>query len=65
MSTGGYTGSLVGPTAIGGVAELAGLPAALWLLPMLTAAAGVLSSRREPEAVATGPTSGAPCRENR
>lgn len=52
VSTGGYTGFLVGPTAIGGVAELAGLPAALWLLPALAAAAGLLVSRRRHAVVA-------------
>lgn len=52
VSTGGYTGFLVGPTAIGGVAELAGPAAALWLLPALAATAGLLVSRRRRAAVA-------------
>lgn len=52
VSTGGYTGFLVGPTAIGGVAELAGLAAALWLLPVLAATAGLLVSRHRRAVVA-------------
>lgn len=52
VSTGGYTGFLVGPTAIGGVVELAGLTAALWLLPVLAATAGLLVTRRRRAAVA-------------
>lgn len=46
VSTGGYTGLLIGPTAIGGAAELTGLPVALWMLPVLAAAAAVLTWAR-------------------
>lgn len=44
VSTGGYLGFLVGPPVVGGVAELAGLPAALWLVPLLAASAAVLTA---------------------
>ena len=42
VSTCGYVGFIAGPALIGGLAELSSLPAALWVLPILTAAAGVL-----------------------
>lgn len=42
VSTCGYIGFLAGPAMIGGLAELSSLPAALWMLPVLTAAAGLL-----------------------
>lgn len=52
VSTGGYLGFLVGPPAIGGVAQLAGLPVALWLIPLLAAGASLLVRERP----ATGST---------
>lgn len=42
VSTCGYLGFIAGPALIGGIAEVTSLPAALWLLPVLTLAAGVL-----------------------
>lgn len=48
VSTGGYTGFLVGPPLIGAVAEVAGLPVALWLIPALAAAAALLVRYRPP-----------------
>lgn len=42
VSTLGYTGFLVGPTAIGLIAEGTSVPFALWLLPIFTVAGGVL-----------------------
>jgi MFS family permease len=51
VSTGGYLGFLVGPPAIGGVAQLAGLPVALWLIPALAATAALLVGRRERQPV--------------
>jgi MFS family permease len=42
VSTLGYTGFLVGPTAIGLIAEGTSVPFALWLLPIFTTAGGVL-----------------------
>ncbi|HEY3632352.1 MAG TPA: MFS transporter [Jatrophihabitantaceae bacterium] len=42
VSTLGYTGFLVGPTAIGVIAEGTSVPFALWLLPIFTTAGGVL-----------------------
>ncbi len=42
VSTLGYTGFLVGPTAIGLIAEDTSVPFALWLLPIFTTAGGVL-----------------------
>jgi MFS family permease len=45
VSTGGYLGFLVGPPAIGSVAQLAGLPVALWLIPALAATAALLAGR--------------------
>lgn len=37
VTTTGYAGILVGPAGVGGVAHLAGLPAAFWMLAALTA----------------------------
>ena len=45
VSTGGYAGFLAGPPLIGGIAEVAGLPTALWLIPLLAAAAALLVHR--------------------
>ena len=42
VSTLGYTGFLVGPSAIGLIAEGTSVPFALWLLPIFTTAGGVL-----------------------
>jgi len=42
VSTCGYVGFIAGPALIGGLAELSSLPAALWVLPVLTILAGVL-----------------------
>jgi MFS family permease len=42
VSTLGYTGFLIGPTAIGLIAEGTSVPVALWLLPIFTMAGGVL-----------------------
>lgn len=42
VSTLGYTGFLVGPTAIGLIAQGTSVPFALWLLPIFTTAGGVL-----------------------
>jgi MFS family permease len=44
VSTGGYFGFLVGPPLIGGVAQLAGLPVALWIIPALAAAAAAITA---------------------
>lgn len=38
-----YTGFLAGPTAIGLVAQASSVPAALWLVPVVTAAGGALA----------------------
>ncbi len=42
VSSFGYTGFLVGPTAIGLIAQAASVPFALWMLPVFTAAGGGL-----------------------
>lgn len=42
VATCGYSGWLLGPTVVGGLATVVGLAAALWLLPALTALTGVL-----------------------
>jgi MFS family permease len=42
VSTLGYTGFLVGPTTIGLIAQGTSVPTALWLVPLFTAAGGVL-----------------------
>jgi sugar phosphate permease len=56
VTTCGYTGFLVGPPTIGAVAELVGLPVALFLLPVLTGAAALVVSRsvRRPAPVQPG-----------
>jgi MFS family permease len=49
VSTCGYLGFLVGPPSVGGLAEVVGLPTALWLLVVLTAAVAAaitVSARR-------------------
>jgi MFS family permease len=45
VTTCGYTGFLVGPPAIGALAEAVGLPVALGLLPVLTGVAALVVSR--------------------
>lgn len=54
----GYTGFLVGPSAIGLIAQGTSVPFALWLLPLFTAAGGMLgiaavrmTARRRPASV--------------
>jgi MFS family permease len=42
VSTLGYTGFLVGPTTIGLIAQGTSVPTALWLVPLFTAAGGIL-----------------------
>ena len=56
VTTCGYTGFLVGPPTIGAVAELVGLPVALFLLPVLTGVAALVVSRsvRRPAPVQPG-----------
>lgn len=62
VATGGYLGFLVGPPAIGGLAELTSLPVALWVIPLLAAATAVLiaprggvgGTGRDPAAVSAG-----------
>jgi len=46
VSTGGYLGFLVGPPVIGGIAQVAGLPVALWLIPLLAASAAAVTAAR-------------------
>jgi MFS family permease len=46
VATGGYLGFVVGPPAIGGLAELTSLPVALWVVPLLAAGAAVLVGQR-------------------
>jgi MFS family permease len=48
VSTPGYVGFLLGPPAIGGLAELAGLGSALALLPVLLAGVVLLAGRTAP-----------------
>jgi fucose permease len=48
----GYLGFVAGPPAIGGIAELIGLPGALGLLVVLAAAVAVLASTTDPRAAA-------------
>ena len=45
VCTVGYLGFLIGPPAIGGLAELTGLPAALGLVALLCALIAALGSR--------------------
>ena len=62
VSTLGYTGFLVGPTAIGLIAQGTSVPFALWLVPIFTAVGGALgivavrltASRRAEQAAAVG-----------
>ncbi|MGY1847727.1 MFS transporter [Blastococcus sp. SYSU DS1021] len=54
VSTPGYLGFLLGPPAIGGLAELVGLSAALALLPLLLAAVALLAGRTGPARVTPG-----------
>lgn len=51
VSTGGYLGFLVGPPLIGAVAQAAGLPTALWLIPLLAGGAALVvrGRRRQPK----------------
>jgi fucose permease len=51
----GYLGFVAGPPAIGGLAELVGLPAALGVLVVLAAAVGVLSRTTAPADDAPAP----------
>ncbi|WP_346619820.1 MFS transporter [Blastococcus montanus] len=62
VTTPGYLGFLLGPPAIGGLAEVVGLSAALALLPVLLAGVVVLAGRTAPASGApvTGGTSVAP-----
>jgi hypothetical protein len=48
VSTGGYVGFLVGPPLIGSVAQVAGLPVALWIIPMLAAGAAAVTAAGSP-----------------
>jgi MFS family permease len=48
VSTAGYVGFLLGPPAIGGLAELVGLGAALAVLPVLLAGVALLAGRTAP-----------------
>jgi MFS family permease len=48
VSTTGYLGFMVGPPLIGALAELSGLPTALWLLVALGAAVAALSPTARP-----------------
>jgi len=57
VSTLGYTGFLVGPTAIGLIAEGTSVPFALWLLPIFTTAGGVLGIAAVRMTAARRPTS--------
>ena len=52
VSSVGYLGFVAGPPAIGGIAELIGLPNALFVLVVLAAAVGALASTTGPRAVA-------------
>ncbi len=63
VSTCGYVGFIAGPAMIGGLAQLSSLPAALWVLPVLTVTAGPLGRlgvRRSAEGFADGPRTPAP-----
>ena len=60
VSSVGYLGFVAGPPAIGGIAELIGLPAALGVLVALAAAVAALAGTTSPRAVApTAPAAGA------
>jgi MFS family permease len=52
VSSVGYLGFVAGPPAIGGIAELVGLPGALGVLVVLAAAVAVLASTTDPRAAA-------------
>lgn len=43
VSTGGYTGWLLGPAVIGGLGEWLGLPIAFWIVPLLAVLAGSMA----------------------
>ncbi|CAM3285996.1 MFS transporter [Stackebrandtia soli] len=43
VSTGGYTGWLLGPAVIGGLGEWLGLTSAIWTIPLLAIIAGALA----------------------
>lgn len=47
VATGGYLGFLIGPPAIGGLAELTSLPVALLVIPLLAASAAILIRPRQ------------------
>lgn len=56
VSTVGYAGFLLGPPAIGGVAQVSGLGAALWLVAVMGAGVAVLATAtRSPARVAARP----------
>lgn len=48
VSTGGYTGFLVGPPLIGALAEVGGVTLAVWFIPLLAAAAALVVRGRRP-----------------
>ena len=50
VSTTGYLGFMVGPPLIGALAELTGLPTALWVLVALGVAVAALSPTARPRA---------------
>jgi MFS family permease len=54
VSTPGYVGFLLGPPAIGGLAEIVGLGAALALLPVLLAGVALLAGRTAPAPLISG-----------
>jgi len=56
VCTVGYVGFLIGPPAIGGLAELIGLPAALGLVVTLCALIAILGSRAPRAAPALSPS---------
>jgi len=57
IATLGYLGFLVGPPAIGGAAEMLGLPAALGLLPLLALTIALIGRRVEQGGPALAPSS--------
>jgi len=57
VSTCGYVGFIVGPAAIGGLADVVGLHAALYVLPLLTGLAAVLAFAADPRPAPTAPRS--------
>jgi MFS family permease len=58
VSSIGYLGFVAGPPAIGGIAELVGLPTALAVLVVLAAAVAVLARTTAPAAAAPAPPAG-------